>query len=109
MKSYSFNQSLSSLFIFFAVFFFVSCKKDPITPEPLPPPVVPPVVITPAPPVVKPNLVFYALNTSNQLIKYNANSVESPQSTIAINGLQSGENIVGIDFRPATGEISKPL
>jgi hypothetical protein len=105
MKSYTFNQSLSSFFLFFAVIFFVSCKKDPITPEPLPPPVVPPIVITPAPPVVKPNLVFFALNTSNQLIRYNANAVETAQSTIAINGLQSGENIVAIDFRPATGEL----
>ncbi|HXH99289.1 MAG TPA: DUF4394 domain-containing protein, partial [Sphingobacteriaceae bacterium] len=31
--------------------------------------------------------------------------VETPQSTIAISGLQSGENIVAIDFRPATGEL----
>lgn len=106
MKSYSFNQSFRTFLVLFFVIFFVSCKKGDIDlPPDLPPPVVPPAVIAPAPPVVKPNIVFYALNTSNQLIKYNANSVESPQSTIAISGLQSGENIVAIDFRPATGEL----
>lgn len=56
-------------------------------------------------PVVKPDLVFYAVSSTNQLLKFNANAVETPMSAMPINGLQSGENILGIDFRPATGEL----
>ena len=59
----------------------------------------------PVVPVVKPNLVFYTINTGNQLIKYNANAVETAQSTVSITGLPAGENILAADFRPATGEL----
>lgn len=67
-----------------------SCKKESNT------------TITP---VVKPNLVFYGITIAGQLSKYNANAVETAVSTVSVNGLQAGESILGIDFRPATGEL----
>lgn len=56
-------------------------------------------------PVIKPNIVFYGLSNSNQLIKYNANAVETAISTTTIAGLPGGEKIIAIDFRPATGQL----
>lgn len=63
-------------------------------------------MFTPTPPaVVKPNLEFYGISASNALVKYNANNSESVMSTIPVSGLQSGENILAIDFRPGTGQL----
>jgi len=70
---------------------FSSCKKESNTPADTP--------------VIKPDLVFYGLTASGQLSKYNANAAETVLSTVAISGLQSGESILSIDFRPATGEL----
>lgn len=58
------------------------------------------------PPVVnKPNLVFYGLTSANSLVKYNANNSGTVMSTTSITGLQSGENVLAIDFRPGTGQL----
>ncbi len=57
------------------------------------------------PSVNKPDLEFYALSSTNGLVKYNANNSTSPISTVAITGLNAGENITAIDFRPATGQL----
>lgn len=56
-------------------------------------------------PVKKPDIIFYGLTADNQLVKYNAKSPEMAIGTIAINGLESGEKIMAIDFRPATGQL----
>jgi Domain of unknown function (DUF4394) len=78
---------------------FTSCKKDnDATVSPLPAPL-------PAPVVIKPNAVFYGLTNDNRIIRYNANAVESAGTTITITGLQNGENLLSIDFRPATGQL----
>ena len=45
------------------------------------------------------------LTTSNQLVTFNTTSVDVITSMKPITGLQGGENILGIDFRPATGEL----
>src|SRR4030095_8655195 len=55
--------------------------------------------------IIKPDLIFYGLTASNQVIKYNANAAESPISTLNVTGLQSGETLMAIDFRPATGQL----
>lgn len=52
-----------------------------------------------------PDLIFYGVTNSNQLLQYNANNPGNVLSTIAITGLQSGETLLGIDFRPATGQL----
>lgn len=81
---------------------FSSCSKDDVvttvtTPPPPPPP--------PPGPVVKPDLVFFGLSASNQLVRYNANASQTAQATVGITGLQSGESLLAIDFRPATGQL----
>ncbi|KAK6031638.1 hypothetical protein OSTOST_02223 [Ostertagia ostertagi] len=57
------------------------------------------------PPVVPPDIVFYALTDNNQLIKYNASSTTSPDAAISLTGIPTGEKIISIDFRPATGQL----
>ncbi|TDH18420.1 DUF4394 domain-containing protein [Segetibacter sp. 3557_3] len=56
-------------------------------------------------PVLKPDMMFYGLSNANQLIRYNANASQTAMSTTAITGLAGSEKIVGIDFRPATGQL----
>ncbi len=56
-------------------------------------------------PVAKPDIVFYALSGGNQLARYNANASTTPQASVSISGMQAGESMLSIDFRPATGEL----
>ena len=51
------------------------------------------------------DLIFYGLTSSNELIKYNAKSPERTLATIPVTGLESGEKLLAIDFRPATGQL----
>jgi len=68
-----------------------SCKKDRgENPE----------VATPGP-----DQNFYALTNDNKLLALNAKSSSTILSQVSITGLQTGENILGIDFRPATGQL----
>lgn len=53
----------------------------------------------------KPDREFYALTSSNSLVKYNANDSETPISTTPITGLVVSESLLAIDFRPATGQL----
>lgn len=53
----------------------------------------------------KPDLEFYALTSTNSLVKYNAKNSQNALSTTAITGLQGGENLLSIDFRPGTGQL----
>ncbi len=47
-----------------------------------------------------------AVTTTNQLIRFNSNRANTPIGTpLAITGLQASENIIGIDIRPATGQL----
>jgi Domain of unknown function (DUF4394) len=63
-------------------------------------------MMEPAPaPVIKPDIVFYGLTTANQLVKYNANAPETALATISVTGIATGEKIMAIDFRPATGQL----
>ncbi len=87
------NKKLNSLLMllsFISLGLLSSCDKDDD-------------VVTP--PVVKPDIVFYGLSNSNQLIKYNANASQTAISTTTIAGLPAGEKIIAIDFRPATGQL----
>lgn len=59
----------------------------------------------PGGPAKKVDLIFYGLTSSNELIKYNAKSPEQYLSKKSISGLESGEKILAIDFRPATGQL----
>jgi len=70
---------------------FSACKKDRnINQE----------VLTPGP-----DVNFYALTSDSKLLLINAKNPSNVTSTVNISGLQTGETILGIDFRPATGQL----
>ncbi|WP_242582315.1 DUF4394 domain-containing protein [Hymenobacter telluris] len=48
---------------------------------------------------------FYALAGGSKLAFFAAGSTEQAASTVTITGLQAGETILSIDFRPATGQL----
>jgi hypothetical protein len=52
-----------------------------------------------------PNVTFTALASNNTILTYNAQNLMTATSTTAIVGLPTGENIVSIDYRPATGQL----
>jgi len=52
-----------------------------------------------------PNVNFTALSNNNSIVKYNATNLATPISTTPITGLAVGEQIVSIDYRPATGQL----
>jgi len=45
------------------------------------------------------------LNTANRLVTFDSATPGTNTANVAITGLQSGETLVGIDFRPATGVL----
>jgi len=45
------------------------------------------------------------LTTGNALVRFDSGSPGTIQSTVAVTGLQAGENLVGIDYRPASGQL----
>lgn len=51
------------------------------------------------------NFSVYGLTTANNLVRFNSARANTILSTVAITGLQGGENLLGIDFRPATGQL----
>ena len=73
-------------------FSITSCKKDKVTETPE--------VLTPGP-----DINFYALTNDNKLLLLNAKAPNTVTSQVTITGLQTAETILGIDFRPATGEL----
>lgn len=68
-----------------------ACKKEEVEPT--------------DPVVAGPNLIVYGLTANNELVKFNANAPQTWTSKTAITGLSSGERLLSIDFRPATGEL----
>jgi Domain of unknown function (DUF4394) len=84
-------STLPGILLFSCSFFvFSSCKKEEAPALPL---------------VVKPDLVFYGITGTNQLVQYNANASGTISATINLTGLPAGEKILAIDFRPATGQL----
>lgn len=55
--------------------------------------------------ITGPDLKAYALTENNELVSFNANNTATFTSKTAITGVVSGEKLVSIDFRPATGEL----
>lgn len=48
---------------------------------------------------------LYGVNTANELVRFNSASPGTVVTVGTITGMQTGESVVGIDFRPATGEL----
>ena len=74
-----------------------ACGSDYTPPEP-----VTPAPVTPPPPVVVAGDTIL-LTVSNKLQSFNLDTPGTNRSTVQIVGMQAGENIVGIDYRPADG------
>ncbi|MCE6989422.1 DUF4394 domain-containing protein [Dyadobacter sp. CY323] len=49
--------------------------------------------------------VFYALTDNNTIYELNVQSPGTPIRTLTISGLEPNEKLLGIDFRPATGQL----
>lgn len=47
----------------------------------------------------------YAITASNQLVGFDQNSPGQVSSSVPVTGLAPGEVLLGIDFRPATGQL----
>jgi hypothetical protein len=47
----------------------------------------------------------YGVTSSNELVRFGAGNLGTVTTVGSITGLQSGETIKGIDFRPATGQL----
>lgn len=45
------------------------------------------------------------LTLNNELVRFDSMSPNATYGTVGITGLQSGERLLGIDFRPATGQL----
>jgi hypothetical protein len=50
-------------------------------------------------------VTLFGVNTSNQLVRFESETPGTLTNVGAVTGLQAGENIIGIDFRPATGQL----
>jgi 3D (Asp-Asp-Asp) domain-containing protein len=48
---------------------------------------------------------FYALTSTNELVKYSSGNPITELNAVSITGLQASEIILAIDFRPATGQL----
>ena len=59
-------------------------------------------IVPPAPPVQ--NRIF-GVTTANTLVRFDTAAPGTLLTTVAITGLQVGEQIVGIDFRPSDGQL----
>jgi Domain of unknown function (DUF4394) len=55
--------------------------------------------------VMGPDIDLVGLTADNKLVLFSADMPGDFTSTLSINGIESGEKIISIDFRPATGEL----
>ncbi|RZK97484.1 MAG: DUF4394 domain-containing protein, partial [Hymenobacter sp.] len=84
----SLSKSIGSSLLLGLGLLFTACDKDNDT--------------TPA---SKIDQTFQALTDSNQLLQFNANNITTAPTPVAITGLQTGERILSVDYRPATGQL----
>lgn len=75
---------------FLAVFTFASCESNGGPDDDL---------------VNGPDLEVYGVTANNELVLFNASVPYQFHARTAITGIPSGERVISIDFRPATGEL----
>lgn len=92
MNTNYFNSKLTALIILSIAFLGFSCDEE----NPMPP------VDQPG---MAPEVSFTALIDGNRLAKFDARELNTPMDLLDISGLENGENIISIDFRPATGQL----
>lgn len=52
-----------------------------------------------------PDRIFYALSDDNKLHEMNVKNIGTPVRSFPVTGIENGETLAGIDFRPATGQL----
>lgn len=52
-----------------------------------------------------PDLIVYGITANNELVSFNSNNPKMFISKTSVSGVVSGEKLMSIDFRPATGEL----
>ena len=92
-------RTASFLVLSTASIFVTSCNDDD---DAVTNPIVTPGVEQPG---TAPNALFTALTTDNKIVYYNAQNLSSPLNTLSVSGMQPSENILSIDYRPATGQL----
>lgn len=85
---HSTTMRIALLCISLSIFTLSSCKKDDNNQN-----------------ITGPDQEFYALTSDNVLLHLNAKNVSSVIDQVSVTGLKSGETLLGIDFRPATGTL----
>lgn len=96
MKTFNFSiKSLCLLCATATVIISASCKKDKVI-------VNPPQTDES---ITGPDMAIFAVTLDNQLLSLNAKNAASITKQTPITGLQAGETILAIDFRPATGQL----
>ena len=48
---------------------------------------------------------FYGLTSSNEIVRFSSGNTTADQEVVMMTGMQPGEQILAIDFRPATGQL----
>lgn len=48
---------------------------------------------------------FYGLTSSNEIVRFSSGNTTADQEIVAMTGMQPGEQILAIDFRPSTGQL----
>ncbi|KAB8044614.1 DUF4394 domain-containing protein [Janthinobacterium aquaticum] len=61
------------------------------------------VIVTPPPALAAGDT--FILTASNKLISFDRTAPGAVNTTVSVTGLQSGENLLGIDYRPADGQL----
>lgn len=90
MKQLHLIKTLALAVLFSTIFVSCSDDNDNMMGEPV---------------MVGPDLLAYGLTTTNELVVFNAKTPATFSSKIAVSGLGTGEKLLSIDFRPATGEL----
>ena len=48
---------------------------------------------------------FYGLTSSNEIVRFSSGNTTADQEVVMMTGMQPGEQILAIDFRPSTGQL----
>lgn len=98
LKSFSFAKWGTAILLLSSL---SSCEDilEQYFPKPTPPPTIPTF------PSLGLDIPFYALSGGNKLDAYSTKDPATRTASVAITGLASGETLLAIDFRPATGQL----
>ncbi|HVF87568.1 MAG TPA: DUF4394 domain-containing protein [Pyrinomonadaceae bacterium] len=79
--------------------FVIASESATPTPSPTPANIPPPITNA------APSVPVFATTRTNELVLFNSNTPETPISRKQITGIGNGSTVVGLDIRPATGQL----